>query len=336
MCPQIPSLPKRRGFTLVELLVVIAIIGILVALLLPAIQAAREAARRTECSNNLKQIGLGLQNYHDTYRTFPLGSFNLRVAWPSNGSNWRALILPFIEESAVHDQLSFTADSYFMAGGAAGGNWLVGNKILDRLILGTYQCPSSVLPDIGGHNNAHAMNAHYVGNQGCARPVPGGAPTMGTRDCGHGWSCNNGVLAPNECFNMADVTDGTSNTLLVAEQSSTVSVLKINATSNYYGAWYGSRHPNPMDAPSCWDLWQTGTSCFRYAINSYKDAPSAGAVPHQARLMYRNNLLFNSEHPGGVMITLCDGSVRFVNDSVNFTNFKRVACRYDGDSVDQY
>ncbi len=326
---------KRRGFTLVELLVVIAIIGILVALLLPAIQAAREAARRTECSNNMKQIGIGLHNYHDTFRTYPLGSFNLRVQWPSNGSNWRALILPFIEEKAVHDQLSFTATSHFMAGGAAGGNWLLDNKILDRLILDTYRCPSSVLPEIGGLNNSHAMNATYVGNQGCARPVPGGSSTRGTRDCGHGWSCNNGVLVPNECFNMADVTDGTSNTLMVAEQSSTVSVQKINATSNYYGAWYGSRHPNPMTG-NCWDLWQTGTSCLRYAINSYKDAPNANAVPHQARLMYRNNLLFNSEHPGGVMIVLCDGSVRFVSDSVNFTNFKRVACRYDGESVDQY
>jgi prepilin-type N-terminal cleavage/methylation domain-containing protein len=328
---------RRRGFTLVELLVVIAIIGILVALLLPAIQAAREAARRTECSNHLKQIGIALQNYHDTYRTYPLGSFNLRVAWPSNGSNWRAEILQFIEEGSVYEQLSFTATSHFMAGGAAGGNALLDNEVLRNLVIKTYQCPSSVLDEIGGLNNTYAMNAHYVGNQGCARPVPGGDPNMGTKDCGHGWSCNNGVLVPNECFKMKDVLDGTSNTLLVAEQSSTVSVLRINATSNYYGAWYGSRHDRPMNSPAgCGDLWQTGTSCLRYAINSYKDAPDAASVPHQARLMYRNNLLFNSEHPGGVMIVLCDGSVRFVNDSVDFTNFKRVACRWDGESVGEY
>lgn len=326
---------SRRGFTLVELLVVIAIIGILVALLLPAIQAAREAARRTECSNNLKQIGLGLQNYHDTHGKFPLGSFNLREAWPSNGSNWRALLLPYIEQTTLHEQLSFTATSHFMAGGAAGGNALKDNEVLRRLVLDAYTCPSSVLPELGGHNNNDAMNAHYVGNQGCARPVPGGAPNAGTRDCGHGWSCNNGVLVPNENFGMKDVTDGTSNTLIVAEQSGTLALERINATSNYYGAWYGSRHSRPMGAPSCWDLWQTGTSCFRYAINSFRNVP-ASAIPHQARAMYRNNLVFHSEHPGGIMITLCDGSVRFVADSVNFTNFKRVACRYDGDSVDSY
>lgn len=97
---------RHRGFTLVELLVVIAIIGILVALLLPAIQAAREAARRTQCVNNMKQIGIALHNYHDTYRILPYGSFNLREVWPSNGTNWRALILPFMEQSAIHSQLT--------------------------------------------------------------------------------------------------------------------------------------------------------------------------------------------------------------------------------------
>jgi len=126
---------NRRGFTLVELLVVIAIIGILVALLLPAIQAAREAARRTQCTNNLKQIGLALQNYHDTHRSFPYGSYNLRETWPSTGSNWRALILQFMEQGPVYEQLSFSSNSStFMAGGAA-PTPLLGNEVLKSLLI---------------------------------------------------------------------------------------------------------------------------------------------------------------------------------------------------------
>jgi prepilin-type processing-associated H-X9-DG protein len=317
---------------LVELLVVIAIIGILVALLLPAIQMAREAARRTECVNNLKQIGIGLQNYHDTYRTFPLGSFNLREQWPSNGTNWRILILPFIEQSSVHEQLSFTSTSHFMAGGAAGGSALLGNEVLRDLIIDAYQCPSSTIEPFEiapvSNNSGIALNVHYVGIQGAARPVPGSNPNRGTRDCGHGWSCNNGILVANQCFRMSSVIDGTSNTMLVAEQSGRVA--DVNRTSNYYGGWYGSRHPRTLEASSCWDLWQTGTSCVRFAPNS--DIVQTGATER----MYRNNTVINSEHPGGINVVLVDGSVRFITDTINFVNLKRLACRYDGEPIEDY
>ena len=137
----------RSGFTLVELLVVIAIIGVMVGLLLPAVQAAREAARRMSCSNNMKQIGLGMHNYHDSLRSFPLGSYNLRETWPASGSNWRALLLPYIEQSPLYDQLQFTATSSFMAGGAAGANALLGNEVLRELLIPTYRCPSSAIPE---------------------------------------------------------------------------------------------------------------------------------------------------------------------------------------------
>lgn len=318
----------RRGFTLVELLVVIAIIGILVALLLPAIQAAREAARRTECINNMKQIGIALHNYHDTFRTLPLGSFNLREAWPSNGTNWRVLILPFLEQTAIHNQLAFTATSHFMAGGAAGGNALLDNEVLKGLVLDAYRCPSTVVPPIGGHNNTLAMNANYVGVQGAARPIPGPDPNLGTRDCNHGWSCNNGLLVPNQCFGLQYATDGTANTLIVAEQSALVR--NVNRTSNYYGAWYGTRHPRSIEASSCGDLWQTGTSCVRFAPNS--DIVQTGAT----ETMYRNNTHWNSTHPGGINALLTDGTVRFISQDIDFWNLKRLACRYDGEPVAQF
>jgi prepilin-type N-terminal cleavage/methylation domain-containing protein len=324
----------RRAFTLVELLVVIAIIGILVALLLPAIQSAREAARRTECVNNMKQIGIALQNYHDTYRTFPLGSFNLREVWPSNGTNWRALILQFMEQGAVWEQLTFSADPavHFMAGGAAGTAALNGNESLKNFDLKAYRCPSGTIKPFdtsGGSNNSGiAMNVQYVGVQGAARPVPGPDVNRGTWDCGHGWSCNNGLLVPNECFGMQDASDGTSNTMIVAEQSGLVAL--VNRTSNYYGGWYGTRHPRTVLSGACGDLWQTGTSCVRFAPNS--NIVQTGAT----EAMYRNNTVINSQHPGGINVLLTDGAIRFISNDIDFDNLKRLACRYDGDPLNNY
>ena len=334
--------PQRhhKAFTLVELLVVIAIIGILVALLLPAVQAAREAARRSQCSNNLKQIGIALHNYHDTHKTLPLGAFNLRQAWPSNGTNWRALILPFLEQGTVYDQLSFTATSNFMAGGAAGGNALSGNEVLRGLVVQVYACPSAMFAPLSeGHQNpaGTVQNIHYAGIQGAARPVPGQYSSTGTADCGHGWSCFNGMLAANECFGLASCLDGTSNTMLVGEQSGLVrdgancdEYYGGNRSANYYGGWYGTRHPNPASAgtPDCSDLWQAGTTCVRFPPNS--QVCQVGAT----RRMYRNNTILNSGHPGGIQVLMTDGSVHFISETINFVDLKRLACRMDGEAVE--
>ncbi len=132
------NFPKRRrtAFTLVELLVVIAIIGILIALLLPAVQAAREAARRTQCSNNLKQIGLAAHNYHDTYRAFPYGVHCLGSNCLRMGFNWKAAILGFLEQNAVFEKLTFHSASYFAP------SWN-NNAVLNGLEVATYTCPSN-------------------------------------------------------------------------------------------------------------------------------------------------------------------------------------------------
>jgi len=316
----------RNGFTLVELLVVIAIIGVMVGLLLPAVQAAREAARRMSCGNNLKQIGLALHNYHDTHRRLPYGSFNLRETWPASGTNWRALLLPFIEQQNVHDNLSFTASSNFMAGGAAGANAFLGNEILANLEISTYRCPSTVIPPFdqapGSNNQANGLMISYVGIQGAARPVAGLDPTRGTVDCGHGWSCANGSMLVNENINFSGITDGLSNTIFVAEQSGRVA--GVNRTSNYYGGWFGSRHPRKVQSGNCLDLWQTGTTCVRFGINS--NIVQTGATEG----MYRNNTVINSQHPGGILVAVADGSTTFVTESIELLVLKQLCDRDDG------
>lgn len=322
---------RSSGFTLVELLVVIAIIGILVGLLLPAVQAAREAARRMSCSNNVKQLGLALHNYHDTHNKLPFGSFNLREQWPANGTNWRVLIFPFIEQTNVWSQLEFsngtaTPLSTFMAGGAAMPNPFYGNEELANLEISVYRCPSTVIPAFDqapvSNNQGNGLMVSYVGIQGAARPVPGPNANLGTVDCGHGWSCDNGSLLVNETINFSGITDGLSNTMIISDQSGLVA--GVNRTSNYYGGWFGSRHPRRVQSGACGDLWQTGTTCVRFSPNS--NIVQTGATER----MYRNNTVINSQHPAGIMIGIADGSTRFLPETVDFVMLKQMCARADG------
>lgn len=316
---------NRKGFTLVELLVVIAIIGILVGLLLPAVQAAREAARRMQCTNNLKQIGIAMHNYHDTLRNFPYGSYNITEVWPSVGSNWRVGIMPYIEMGNVYNQLNFNASSHFMAGGAAGADALKNNQALRGLSVPSYRCPSTSFMtfDIasGSNNNGTAMNVTYVGIQGAVDMYTTGTP--GTANCGYGTSAENGILPPNVQNNMGSISDGTSNTIMVAEQSGLVN--RKNITANYYGGWYGTRHPRRVTSGNCGDLWQAGTTAVKFGPNSKIVESGSNDV------MYGNNTTINSMHTGGVVVALGDGSVQFISDSLDLLTFKRLANKQDGE-----
>ena len=324
-----PSLGSGRfGFTLVELLVVIAIIGVLIGLLLPAVQAAREAARRSSCTNNLKQNGLGFHNYADSKNeALPMGNESLNPGWPNNGTNWRARLLAHMEQSTVYDQLSFTSSASLRSDNLSGGN-----QVLRNLLVSGYRCPSTAIPAFdnptGANNSGPVMMISYVGNQGAARNVPGSDPNKGTFDCGHGWSCNNGVLTPNQVWKFKDITDGLSQTALVFEQSGLTGGQ--NRTSNYFGGWFGPRHERYIGHPSgCGDLWQTGGTCVRQQPN-YQSI-----VAGQTDQMYRNNTAISSFHPGGIMALFCDGSVQFIGNNVDLTNLKRVACRHDGESANR-
>ncbi|NUQ61266.1 MAG: DUF1559 domain-containing protein [Pirellulales bacterium] len=317
----------RVGFTLVELLVVIAIIGILIALLLPAVQAAREAARRTQCTNHLKQIGLALQNYHDTYQTFPHGT-----RWPLQAPNWRVVILPYLEQTALYDQLDI---SYQSTAGFISGTYTGKNAVLAGLAIDGYSCPSNPNPKNAANTTRTYNNTQlgqlidYVGIGG-AVPDPGGRTNicvLTSRYGGNYW-CENGMLFPNGWVKMRDVRDGTSNTLIVGEQSGVVGTYDIRAS--YYGGWTGFTsplRPAAMAAPNDGgDYWGAGTTAIRYAINT-------SILLGGASETYNSNTILNSFHPGGAQGLLVDGSVHFLSETMDMSTLLRLGAKDDNQVV---
>jgi prepilin-type N-terminal cleavage/methylation domain-containing protein len=262
---------RKKGFTLVELLVVIAIIGILVALLLPAIQAAREAARRTQCNNNLKNIGLGLQNYHDTYKILPMGA----VHWgPRNtnaryGPSWQFGILPFMEQRNIYDKIQA-----MNRGGGPAENAAVANDInkatanaLYRLVPDYMRCPSSpidemqqptgsiVLPTyvgIAGGTDISQNTALYP-NQRYGIPSAGRIyenKYMCQYSVGTATNCimtNSGMLPVAEQKGFNNCTDGTSNTMIVSEQGDWLRCVDRNISTKFHGdpGWNGQGPGGP-------------------------------------------------------------------------------------------
>ena len=187
---------KPRAFTLVELLVVIAIIGVLIALLLPAVQQAREAARRIQCQNHLKQIGLAFHNYHDTFGKFPSGILHNK-SW-----SWGTQLLPFIEQDALHDQLGVASDQWGVFDGTN-----VDQIRLGRTIIDGYLCPSDSGPDFNDRRNGtfdqDVARSNYVGIDG--------SRIAGTNG-------GDGMLFYGSSLGLRDVIDGSSNTLIVGER----------------------------------------------------------------------------------------------------------------------
>ncbi|QDT52851.1 Type II secretion system protein G precursor [Caulifigura coniformis] len=333
--------PRRSAFTLIELLVVIAIIAILIALLLPAVQQAREAARRTQCKNNMKQIGLALHNYHDTYRTFPIGTIA-----PRNKPNWRVSVLPYLEQGAVYNSLDFAGLNNiggFASRNAAGtfGYGTGANSILKGFKVPAFNCPSGILGATANStpppmNNADlGQTMDYVGVMG-ATPDPAGR-TTGTCSVQLGYGgifCNNGMLMPNIPFHIGMCTDGTTNTLLVAEQSAPVAGMDIR--NNYFGGWAGytsgnatTTYRDPVTLSASSQAFGTGTTTVRYRINSQTVSTGSDSS-------YDANTILNSQHVGGIHGLLSDGSVRFIADIMDFGTTLRLSARDDGTPVGEF
>jgi len=321
----------RSGFTLIELLVVIAIIAVLIALLLPAVQQAREAARRSQCKNNLKQLGLALHNYHDTFNTFPIGQ-----QYPKSKPNWRIGVLPYIDQAPLYNQMNF--NGVFYSACAASSTYGVvysnQNRVLAGLVVNVFKCPSSALDplaDVGC--NFDRLQVHdYVGISGAtpdpAVPVRSGVCSENT---GYGTYCNNGLLATIQVFRMRDVTDGTSNTMIVGEQSSRVGTSDLRA--GYHGGWSGLQSPpGAVLAPTyvAADLpYGSGTVTVRYAINARSTATGANAS-------YQANTPLNSFHTGGTHALLADGAVRFLSENMSFATLCQLAAKDDGMTIGEF
>lgn len=287
---------KKHAFTLVELLVVIAIIGVLIALLLPAVQQAREAARRMQCNNNLKQIGLGLHNFHDTFGQFPAGyGFNEQAnaaAW-RKAWGWGARILPFIEQSALHDQLGVTTQEFdALLPGNNSSSWPAAGVALIRTPLDAYICPSDPGDVIntsvdfchtGGPDTTKPAKSNYAGVLGHYTTNWNASPTATIPN-------KHGMMDPQKGIRMADITDGTSNTFAVGERDSI----------HHAAYWVGTGNVN---SESSWSSPKAIGRTFGQKINQ----PLVG----------RFYLAFSSLHPGGANFLFADGSVHFLGETID-------------------
>jgi len=330
---------SRNAFTLVELLVVIAIIGILVALLLPAVQAAREAARRTNCVNNLKQMGLALHNFHDTAQRFPPGAaadqppFGSKVGGQAWGSTWMIYILPFIEQVGLYQKFTFP--------GASGWGNTANAVAISKVIIPVYSCPSSPLSKTCASNPPGAtgpvMATTYVGISGA---IEGLIPTFTETRIGNGNGGKagaGGILYPNSQTRIADITDGTTNTFFLSEQGDFLKTLNgssVQWRSNYqHGLMIGS---NQITSPPSYggDNRTFGQTTIRYPINKKEGWPDAGDCAGMGVCQnLGNNIPLNSAHPGGVTIGMADGSVRFLKEELPMDALAQLVTRNDGKTI---
>ncbi|HEX6961101.1 MAG TPA: DUF1559 domain-containing protein [Lacipirellula sp.] len=332
------SLARKRGFTLVELLVVIAIIGVLVALLLPAVQSAREAARRSQCTNNLKQIGLGVLNYESSKKELPYNRYSGNygvpdtfwgVAQVGRGSplcrawSWLSTILPHIEQAAIFDQADIPNSP------------IQGNPAIGAVIP-TFQCPSD---DLAANNPLYRSNTWYVfgvinagmtnydGVMGAQSDVPpfandnAEAPGQGLTEP---WLHGNGVMrifAWQDPLGMENVEDGTSRTFLAGEQAFELSRASCWQEGKCYGLGYSWFHSVEASATA--------------AIQPNFAVPGQPSLdPNVDTFPYRSQFGFNSMHPGGVHFVYVDGSVHFINEDIELGVYHAMATIRGGETLD--
>ncbi|WP_233578281.1 DUF1559 domain-containing protein [Tautonia sociabilis] len=333
---------NRRGFTLIELLVVIAIIGVLIALLLPAVQSAREAARRAQCTNNLKQIGLALHNYESTWGSFPMGEM-------PGGMSPQVALLPFVEQNAIYDSFNFNLGQRWI--------WTQPATItVGRTRISTYVCPSEIYTEYAS-DSFQFWATNYAWNSGTWYPTAPGWDGVFGRSYDDDSSIRiNGARPAIQPIKIADIRDGTSNTLACAEVANGPLVVGAARTkvSDCVQAAATSDSSTILEAvAACNQIpWDTGPipwgGSWRYKGYSWVEGSiwrnwfNSIRTPNQHCCRAHNWWYImkpaSSYHPGGANAVMCDGSVKFFKESVAQMTWMGLSTRRGGEviSADQY
>lgn len=315
---------RKTGFTLVELLVVIAIIGILVALLLPAIQAAREAARRTSCLNQVKQISVALHNHYAARSAFPSGFESSSSSCPGFGSGvmnmgppWSVRILPYLEGNARYESFDFDESFVGTLSVNDGGPSSTVNYDKQGVSNPSFQCVSDP------NSNEQAATTNYVGVMGGGTDAEAACTaSLGTQRAKVFF--DNGILYANSKTQMRNITDGSSKVFLIGE---TVYQASHEPSGDLYHTWAG--HRRAAGKPCCTN--PTTLAAAVDGINSQFNAFGVAALPNNWNVS--NHLiprLFGSFHPGGCYMGMADGSVRFVDEEIDINVYRDLGDRMDG------
>jgi prepilin-type N-terminal cleavage/methylation domain-containing protein/prepilin-type processing-associated H-X9-DG protein len=347
---------SRRGFTLIELLVVIAIIAVLIALLLPAVQAAREAARRAQCTNNLKQIGLALQNYHSSAGSFPLGG-TIAYSDPGVQTNWgtwsaQALMLGFLDQQPLYNASNFSWSVEIDVGYAV-------NSTAINTNINAFICPSDgktgMPTNVGGNGTSDSGSASNNNNY---------FGSVGTTTATFQTTASTGIFANWIAYGIQNITDGTSNTIgfsegLVGDNihstrwrdgiagGSGFAALVLDANSNQTGIL--------ADLQTCTTLFNTKQSLPCCEDRGWRWADGSPGFTSFNTIVPPNSLVYpwgdcrldcpgcgipwdgyhnaTSNHPGGVNVAMCDGSVRFIKSSIAMSTWWALGTKENGETI---
>jgi prepilin-type N-terminal cleavage/methylation domain-containing protein len=333
---------RSRGFTLIELLVVIAIIAILVALLLPAVQQVREAARKSQCQDHLHNLVIAFHNYEGAHEGLPLA---VSANNTGHGPSVWVHTLPFIEQKPVYDKISESQWPLQWWLGSTGAPADVLKRAVGGVIINLMRCPSS--PMVQSYQTANLTTGGNVPVQATDYVVIGGSDLHSSSENvnnGAIWS-GGGCFVPNESVRFATITDGTSNVLMIGEQGNfsysgtglaTKNDDRMGAADNTC-LWMGSKNgKKPTGATNvcgggCGTAGNNDGRCYnvvtaRYAIN-LKTRPTGGAGRSQC------NVPFRSAHPGGAQFGIGDGKVTFVSENIDLVMFKNMCDKNDGNPV---